>query len=350
MTHFNPNAAAAADSGIFGLPYTVAEAKIVLIPVPWEATTSYGRGTAKGPQVIMNASKQVDLFDLDLGNIFEAGIAMLPESSALQQWNTAASEAALAVIDAGGYQPGLKHLQQAVDDVNAYSQQVNDYVYTETKKLLAQNKVVGVIGGDHSTPFGAIAAHLEKYPEMGILHFDAHADLRVAYEGFEHSHASIMYNVIAKTSLTKLVQVGIRDFCEEEMQFIKQNPQRIITFFDANLLEQKMSGKTWGTLCDEIIQHLPPQVYVSFDIDGLDPRFCPHTGTPVPGGLELSEALFLMKKVAQSGRKIIGFDLNEVSPGANYDTDENSEADPAAEWDANVAARLLYKLCGWSAL
>ncbi|TAK77431.1 MAG: agmatinase [Gammaproteobacteria bacterium] len=319
MKDFDPNAAAAEDSGIFGLPFSPAEAKLVLVPVPWEATTSYGGGTSKGPEAILQASKQVDLFDIDLGNFFEAGIAMLDIPQHVLEWNTLAQE------------------QHQPEAVNAYSDKLNQHVYAETKRLLAQGKLVGLVGGDHSTPFGAIQAFLEKHPQMGILHIDAHADLRNAYEGFEYSHASIMHNVITKTSLSKLVQVGIRDFCEEEFNFIHDHANRITTFFDAAMTEEKMHGKHWSAICDDIIQHLPQDVYVSFDIDGLDPRFCPHTGTPVPGGLDFSEVLYLFKKVVQSGRKIIGFDLNEVSPG-----------NAADEWDANVGARILYKLCGWT--
>jgi agmatinase len=340
MATFNPNDAAGKESGIFGLPYTVEEAKLVLLPVPWEATTSYGGGTAEGPQAIFAASKQVDLFDLEFGNFFEAGIAMLPEYSDLQEWNQVAKCSAEQVIT--GESLSEKALADAIKTVNDYSQKTNDYVYEETKKLLAQKKLVGVVGGDHSSPFGAIKAFLEHYPEMSILHFDAHADLRKAYEGFEDSHASIMHNVISKTSLKKLVQVGIRDFCEDELNFIRENNSRIVTFFDVNMIDQKLSGKTFSAICDEIIKNLSNEVYISFDIDGLDPRFCPHTGTPVPGGLDYSEALYLLKKVAQSGRKIIGFDLCEVSLGKN----KEDELDTAAEWDANVGARLLYKLCG----
>ncbi len=344
MKKFDANAAAPKDSGIFGLPFTVEEAALVLLPVPWEVTTSYGRGTAQGPQAILQASKQIDLFDIDLGNFFEAGIAMLDESKDIQTWNKAASQLAQEIIAEGGVEAAPALAANAAK-VNQYSVKLNDYLYAETKKLLSQGKHVGVVGGDHSTPFGAIQAFLEKYPDMGILHFDAHADLRAAFEGFEYSHASIMHNVIEKTALKKLVQVGIRDFCEEEFDYIKKNNSRIITFFDAALAEQKLNGIQWATLCDEIITCLPQQVYISFDIDGLDPRFCPHTGTPVPGGIDLREALYLIKKVAQSGRTIIGFDLNEVSPG---DADLSIEANPAAEWDANVGARLLYKLCGWT--
>jgi agmatinase len=329
MKDFDANAAASQDSGIFGLPFTVEEAEMVLLPVPWEVTTSYGRGTAKGPSAILKASKQIDLFDLELGNFFEAGITLLDESSDVKKWNEEASQLAKKIIAAG--EGSAKDLSI----VNEYSIQLNKFVYTETQALLAQGKRVGIIGGDHSVPFGAIQAFLEKYPKMGILHFDAHADLRDAFEGFTYSHASIMHNVITQTNLTRLVQVGIRDFCEEEFNFIHHHKEKITTFFDSILSERKMQGEPWSVLCDEVIQHLPQEVYISFDIDGLDPRFCPHTGTPVPGGLDLKEVFYLIKKVVQSGRKIIGFDLNEVAPGQ------------ASEWDANVGARLLYKLCGW---
>lgn len=334
MTKFDPNAQATKDSGIFGLPFSVDDAKLVLIPVPWEVTTSYGGGTSKGPEAILNASKQVDLFDYDLGNFYESGIAMQTIPNQILQWNHDARILAEIVISA---EVGDIEINEALKKVNHYSEKLNDYVYTESKKFLEQGKIIGVVGGDHSTPFGAIKALLEHYPAMGILHIDAHADLRDAYEGFEHSHASIMHNVISKTSVAKLVQVGIRDFCEEEFDFIKQNSSRIQTFFDAKIFDEKMGGKSWSQICDEIIQHLPDQVYISFDIDGLDPRFCPHTGTPVPGGLDFQEALHLIGKVSRSGRKIIGFDLNEVSPG-----------DSADEWDANVGARILYKLCGYT--
>ncbi len=333
MNTFDPNAAAAKDSGIFGLPYSHTQAKLVLIPVPWEVTTSYGGGTSKAPEAILSASKQVDLFDYDLGNFHEAGISMLDIPNEILQWNHDARAFAETVIAADD---APEQIEAAVQEVNRYSKKLNDHVYHETKKLLSQGKMVGLIGGDHSTPFGAITAFLEKYPNMGILHIDAHADLRHAYEGFEHSHASIMYNVITETSLRKLVQVGIRDFCEDEFRMIQQQADRIQTFFDAVIFEEKMQGKGWTKICDDIIQHLPNEVYVSFDIDGLDPRFCPNTGTPVPGGLDFQEAIHLLKKVVQSGRKIIGFDLNEVSPG-----------DMSGEWDANVGARLLYKLCGF---
>ena len=196
---------------------------------------------------------------------------------------------------------------------------------------------MGLIGGDHSVPFGAIKAHAER-GELAILHVDAHADLRDAYEGFACSHASIMRNVMTQLpSVTRLVQVGIRDVAKSEIDFIAAQGGRVITHFDAVLAERKLAGESWRQLCDAIVADLPARVYISFDIDGLDPQLCPHTGTPVPGGLSFQEACLLIKRVVESGRKIIGFDLNEVAPGPDGD-----------EWDANVAARLLYKLCGWT--
>ncbi|HSW93884.1 MAG TPA: agmatinase family protein [Gammaproteobacteria bacterium] len=339
---FDPNDRAAGDSGLFGLPYSVAESKLVLLPVPFEATTSYGGGTANGPQAIFNASKQIDLFDLDLGNFFEAGIAMIDEDAAIKKWNEIAKEAAQKIIKQDNLSDQAIHSLTEV--VNSHSEKVNNYVYQETKKYLSAGKQFGLIGGDHSSPFGAIKAFLEYYPDMSILHIDAHADLRKAYEGFEDSHASIMHNVMSKTALKKLVQVGIRDFCEDELDFINENESRIVTFFDVDRVDQKMNGVSFSAISDEIIQHLSRDVYISFDIDGLDPRFCPHTGTPVPGGLDYNEALYLLKKIIRSGRKIIGFDLCEVSPGERNGKDA---LDTAAEWDANVGARVLYKLCGY---
>jgi agmatinase len=217
MTTFDPNAASPKDSGIFGLPYTPDESKLILIPVPWEATTSYGGGTSLGPQAILNASRQIDLFDIDLGNFFRAGISMLDESSDIIQWNHIAKQAAQEVIAADAH-TAEHDIKKAQAIVNEYSEKVNRYVYEHASSWLKQNKIVGVVGGDHSVPLGTIEAHLEKYPHMGVLHIDAHADLRASFEGFEYSHASIMYNVMQKTSLHKLVQVGIRDFCEEDVK------------------------------------------------------------------------------------------------------------------------------------
>jgi agmatinase len=310
---FDPNAPASEDSGIFGLNDTPESARVVLVPVPFEATTSYGGGTSEGPAAILRASKQVDLWDLETGKPYEAGICMLPEPHFAEP------------------------LERAPSAVNPVSHEVNTWVQDTVSHWLARGKIVGTVGGDHSISFGAIAAHAERHPGLGVLHFDAHADLRHAYEGFEHSHASIMDNVVSGTRIAKLVQVGIRDLCEEEAERIRGSGGKIVTFFDAELAEARFSGETWAQQCARIVGELPKSVYISFDIDGLDPALCPHTGTKVPGGLSFQMATSLIGAVVKSGRKLVGFDLTEVAP-----------AQDGSEWDENVGARLLYKLIGWS--
>lgn len=336
---FDPNSAASKDSGIFGLPFRQSESSLIYLPVPWEVTTSYGSGTSEGPRSILEASRQVDLFDSEVYRPYECGLFSLRESPEVIRWNKAGKEKAKPIIDCGGDLSESSELQSQLKEVNALGALLNDWVRKETLSIFASKKIPGIVGGDHSVPFGAIQAAAEFYPQFGILHFDAHSDTRKAYEGFTWSHASIMYNVLQNIpQVAKLVQVGIRDFCEEETLFCDSEKQRVKTFYDSHLQDRKFEGASWKSICDEIIKELPPVVWISFDIDALDPKLCPNTGTPVPGGLEFSEAIYLIKALALSKRKIIGFDLNEVAPAPSK-TDE---------WDANVGARLLYKLTAWT--
>ena len=222
---------------------------------------------------------------------------------------------------------------KTLKEVNAGGLFLNAWVYEQTKDLLDAGKLVAILGGDHSTPLGYFKAIAEKHGDFGILQIDAHCDLRAAYENFKYSHASIMYNALEEIpQLKKLVQVGIRDYCEEEWDYIAKNNNRISTFFDRNIKERQFEGQTWQTIADEIIDQLPQKVFISFDIDGLDPKLCPHTGTPVQGGFEAEQVFYLFKKILKSGRQLIGFDLNEV--GVSQD-----------EWDENVGARCLFRLC-----
>lgn len=336
---FDPNAAAPEDSGIFGLLDTPDESTVVIIPVGWDATTSYRAGTARGPEAVLDASRQVDLFDLETGKPYEAKIALLDELDEVAEWNKSARDAAVPVIEAGGRIDHDPELGAKLAHVNGLSEKLNQHVYARAKEWLDKGKIVGLLGGDHATPFGSILAHAEKFPGLGVLHVDAHADLRHAYEGFEWSHASIMENVTRRIDgVAKLVQVGIRDFCEEEYERIRDSRGRIVTHFDVELAEARRKGAIDKRFA-EIARSLPPKVYVSFDIDGLDPVLCPSTGTPVPGGLRFDEASALLRAVVAAGRTIVGFDLNEVAPGAEGN-----------EWDSNVGARLLYKMIGWTLL
>lgn len=344
MSKFDPTVTISSEFGIFGIPLSEQESRLVLIPVPWEVTTSYGRGASLGPKIIREASEQIDLFDFETGKAYEAGYFMREFPMDLLQKNNQFKEAAQELIELRtNLSTDEQRMSEIAKQVNAACKEMTEWVYQQTQSVLSQGKLVGLVGGDHSTPLGAIRAVSEKYHgDFGVLHIDAHADLRKSYQGFEQSHASIMYNVMTDAKKPKkLVQVGIRDFCEEEFEFSKNHPD-IETFYDLQLKRRLLAGESWAKVCQDIIQALPQKVFISFDIDGLDPAFCPHTGTPVPGGLSVDQVFYLFSELAKSGRQIVGFDLNEVSTGG---LDESE-----AEWDGNVGARMLYKLCGWSIL
>ncbi len=333
-TDFDPNQPGTREAGIFGLPYTLDEARCVVVPVPWEATVSYGCGTAKGPEAIKVASCQVDLYDADLPDAWRLGVVMAPHSKELLSLNCRLRPQAQQCLDliADGHRPAKNpRLRRLTEAVNRGCERMVQKVREETGRYLNQGKMVALLGGDHSTPLGFLQALAERYPRFGILQVDAHADLREAYEGFTWSHASIMYNALQLDPVTRLVQVGIRDYCEEEVAVMEGQRRRIRTFFDREMKRAHYAGETIARQHARIVKELPRDVYISFDIDGLDPALCPHTGTPVPGGLAFEEALHLIYTVVASGRRIIGLDLNEVSPGAD-------------EWDANVGARLLFRM------
>lgn len=341
MSHFDPSQAISSDFGIFGIPVSEDKAQLVLLPVPWEVTTSYGKGASLGPDIIRQASEQVDLFDLETGKSYEVGYFMKEISKDWLAKNKVMKAKAQELIKLKtNMDQNLAHQEKLQNEVNAACAEMSEWVYQQSKEIIRQGKLLGLIGGDHSTPFGAIRAVSESVKgDFGILHFDAHADLRCAYQGFTQSHASIMYNVMSSDFRPKkLVQVGIRDFCEEENDFINNHPKAIKTFFDIDNKRRQLQGETWASIAGDIVKELPKNVYVSFDIDGLDPALCPNTGTPVAGGLQMNEVFFLLRTLVESGRRIVGFDLNEVSPG------ESGES----EWDGNVGARVLYKLCGWA--
>ena len=332
---FDPDAAATGD-GLFGLDTRPEHAKVVVIPVPFDATTSYRPGTARGPAHVLEASRQVDLEDIQYGPIWQAGISMLPIPADIAALSRRARAAAEPVIAAGGAEPGNKAHAKAVAAVNAASERVHGFVAREAERILDRGAVPAVLGGDHSSPFGLIAELSLRHPGMGILQIDAHADLRDGFEGFAWSHASIFHNVMTRLpGVGRLVQVGIRDVGSREVAFAQASKGRVKTFYDQRLRDRQFAGATWTKVCREVIAALPKEVYVSFDIDGLTSEHCPHTGTPVPGGITFAETCHLLELLAESGRRVVGFDLCEVAPGA-----------PGDEWNGCVGARVLYKLMG----
>ncbi len=335
IKQFDPNSIGQLNAGMFGLPFELEECETVLIPVPWEVTVSYGGGTADGPDAILEASYQVDLYDPMLKDAWQRGIGMDEADASIREKSDAMRSTAEAYIDAlanGADEKAPEQLAIA-KQIQEACLWLNAKVKSRVLHYLNAGKTVGLIGGDHSTPLGMMQALAEKFDNYAILQIDAHADLRNAYEGFEFSHASIMYNALKIKQVEKLVQVGIRDYCEEELNLINASNGRVKTFFDRDIKQTLYRGDSWDRICNRIVAELPQNIYLSFDIDGLDPKLCPHTGTPVAGGFETDQVLFLLEKIVLSGKRIIAFDINEVAPGSDGD-----------EWDANVAARLLYRI------
>ncbi len=335
LSQFDPNGISIPNNNIFGLPFTEEDAALVIIPVPWEVTVSSKGGTARAPEHILDASLQVDLYDSEYKNSWKKGVFMPPVDKKLLLKNDylrKETELYLNFIKSGEKLETNKFMMKTLKEVNEGCKVMNEWVYTKSKELLAKGKKVGLLGGDHSTAFGYIKALSETYESFGILQLDAHCDLRKSYEGLNFSHGSIMYNTLDSFSqISKLVQVGIRDYCESEWDYICNSNFKVITYFERELKERIFEGQTWQHIADEIVSHLPDNVYISYDVDGLDPKLCPHTGTPVPGGLDMEQLNYIFKKIILSGKKIIGFDLSEtgISPDG---------------WDENVGARILFKL------
>ncbi len=333
IKNFDPNGVGLKNGHFIGLPFTEEEAEVVLLSVPWDVTTSYSKGTAGGPQNILDASPQLDLLDYDVPDAWKMGLYLRPADEKWMEQNQALqkrSEQYIDFLENGGDPSRDKAMQEILEEINRQSEQLKNWVKKQSQALLDKGKLVGVVGGEHSVPLGLLEALAERNNEFGILQIDAHMDLRRAYEGFTYSHASISYNALQLDSVVQLTQVGIRDFCEEELQVARES-KITETFFMHDIRRRQYRGHSFSHICGDIIRGLPDQVYISFDIDGLDPRYCPNTGTPVPGGLEFDEAAYLLKRLIDADIEIIGFDLCEV-------------AGQGHEWDGNVGARVLYKL------
>lgn len=336
LQDFDPCATGQDNGNYFGMPFDPSQTPLVLMSVPWDVTASYGGGAGYGPDAIIGASTQLDFYDPFFPDQWRKGIGTLGIDYTIQDAGNLLRKDAVKVIkhlEHGG-SVGDDSVRRKIERINKASDELNAKVYAEAAKWLSEGKRVGLVGGDHSTPFGLIRAVAEHNPGVSVLHIDAHADLRAGYEGFDHSHAAIMYNVATKIEgVSKLVQVGVRDYCDDERNFADSNP-KITMFDDFAIAANRFRGVAWDVQCDKIIEQLADKVYISFDIDGLSPENCPNTGTPVAGGLAFNEAVWLIYKVVESGRSVVGFDLCEVAP-------HNDD-----EWDANVGARILFKLCG----
>jgi agmatinase len=335
LSNFDSNGPSNPKNNIFGLPFTEEEARLVILPIPWEVTVSYGAGTSRAAEHVFRASMQVDLFDGETEDAWKKGIYMRqPDKKVLMKSDYLRKEAELYInfTSKGEVLEKNSFMCKSLKEINEGSNNLNKWVYEQTKSLLDNGKLVGLLGGDHSTPLGYYKAIAETYGDFGILQIDAHCDLRKCYEDFVYSHASVMYNALQEIpQLKRLVQVGVRDYSSDEWKFIQESNYQVITYFDKDIKEREYEGQSWKQIADEIVSHLPDKVFISLDVDGLDPKLCPNTGTPVPGGFEAEQVFYLIRKIIKSGRQFIGYDLVEIGVGE-------------ADWDSNVGARILWKL------
>ncbi len=328
---YDPNGVGQKKNNIFGLPFATGTARLVFIPVPWDVTVSNCDGTSLGPQNIYENSFQIDLFAPAAPDAWRRGMAMEAINAAIIEKNIIARRHAkelIAFLEQGGDISNNNQMQDHLKTANMACEWLMRGIGEKADKYIENRQLPFLVGGEHSISGGLITA-LSKTCSFGILQIDAHADMRYKYQGFEYSHASVMHRALHTKGIEKIVQVGIRDLCPQEMQLITENPTRITTFFDHELHRRMFHGENWAGICNEIVSELPDNVYVTFDIDGLQPELCPGTGTPVPGGLSYNQALYLVEKLLNSGRRIIGADLVETGTSAI---------------DGTVACRILFQL------
>lgn len=260
--------------------------KVVLIPVPYDGTSTWQKGADKGPEAFLKASENMELYDIETGTeVYRQGV----------------------------------HLTEPIT-VNSSPEAVVEAVYKKTKDFILRNKFVTIFGGEHSISIGTIRAFNECFSDLTVLHIDAHADLRKTYEGSSCNHACAVYEA---SQTTNLVQVGIRsmDSAEESVM------DREKTFF----AHEMANDEYW---MDNVIEALGDNVFITFDLDALDPSIMPSTGTPEPGGLFWYETLDFLKQVF-SERNVVGFDIVELCPN---DLDRSSDF---------LAAKLYYKMLSY---
>jgi len=270
------------------------QAKVVVIPFGLEASVSYGGGTAKGPEAMIKASHEVELFDEYL-------------------WTEPYKNIGIVTLK----QPKIsKNIPEALNQLQAIVEQV-----------LQDGKYPMVFGGEHSITAGSIRPFASRYPELAMLHFDAHADLRDGFEGEHYSHAAALRRCLDHENIN-LTSVGIRNISSSEIPFLEANRHRINIYWAKD-------KKRWDF--DQIVEHVKDRiVYVTFDLDGFDASLMPATGTPEPGGIFWEDAMEVLTRAAKVCKKIVGADVNELAPLKHHHASDF------------LAAKLAYKIISLS--
>lgn len=274
-------------------------ARVAILPIPYEQTTSYGEGTASAPDAVFKASAYVELYDEEL----DQEIFRLPQG--------------IATLPPIVFSPGVRD-REAVDLIKR-----TVLPHLETEKMVVS------VGGEHTIAVGTAAAYLDGYQNVTVLQLDAHSDMRESYEGSKYSHASAMARIY---DLHKdIVHVGIRSQCREEADLIREQG---IPIFSAVDIKRGRFGATVDEWASSIVDSLKENVYLTFDCDFLDPSVMPALGTPEPGGFDWYETITFLRTISEK-RRIIGFDVNELAPI------------PGISFPQFTIAKLIYKLIGY---
>ena len=334
---FDPNGAIPDNGNYFGIPLEPDEAALVLISAPWDLSLKVRNGSSFAPDAIIEASRTVDFFEPMAPNSWRKGIATAPIDYTIQDMSHRLRSDAERVVKVYDRQGGTHFdnlvYERSLRRVNEGFATLNANIYDQSKCWLQKGKIVGLVGGDQSVAYGHIRAVAEHHGSIGVLHIDSSCNLKSCHQGFEYSHASVMHNVLRDVEQVEcLVGVGVRAFSPEEWERAEQD-KRIKLFTGQSIWSRHFEGVLWSTIADEIVESLPENVYVSLDINGLTIECSPHNGMVVAGGVRFPEVIYLLGKIVDSGRRIVGFDLSEVVP----DMDDKT--------DASIASRLLYNLC-----
>lgn len=320
-----------------------------MMMMPWEVTASFGARTGRAPKAIQRASFQMDFDHPFFGDVRSQGIAL--DGSSYERWKAKSSELRGYAEELIGHWENQHRADETCDyplelkEKLIHLEKENELIWSEVQQkadfYFSQGKKLALVGGDHSSPLGLYRAMKQESGPVGLLHIDAHCDLRVDYQGFKYSHASIFYRAVEEELFSgdNLFQIGIRDRSADEIAYAKAKNIRIYPWQEIrNKLFEGLSFEKW---IDELLLELPLKLWISLDADGLSPGFCPATGTPVPGGFSYDHIEYLLERIAAhpKGFEVKGFDLCEVGIDERLQDEELENS-----WDAQVGARLLYAL------
>lgn len=310
----------------FGLPHNAEQAKMHVIQIESAITVSGSEGAELGPVGLLEGSAQIELYNrMYPRSAYIPGMYLLPSEPLIIENHTEGREAFRALLEI--YDKGdsisddeneIAILLKKIDDCSVV---LNNWVIKMTQEALRDGKIPAFLGGCHGSMYGGIKASAEYHEEETLFQFDAHKDLRKAFEGAQFSHASIMYNILENVpQIKKLISVGIRSYGLDETDYVDSHPDRIKIFYDSDLRKILDEGKSWSEyLVPMMVERIETKkVHLTFDIDVFDPSLCPSTGTPVPGGLSMWQAKTLINEIARK-KEIVSFDLNEVVPKTRVD-------------------------------